>query len=172
LTLQFAKAPTATYAAVGGLDFGTVMENLGRLPSLEISADKSAAVDLSSLMDMSSLTADNPALLAVVALAVVGVGAAATASGGSGGGSSSSVSGTSSSSNTTTTNKPPAKKIDVSIPYDAAARMAYEAWCQEKGETFMADGYALFQELYTAKAVAEATVKKRARDFAMFTNKA
>jgi hypothetical protein len=147
------------------------MENLGRLPSLEISADKSAAVDLSSLMDMSSLTANNPALLAVVALAVVGVGAAATASGGSGGGSSSSASGTSSSSNTTT-NKPPAKKIDVSIPYDAAARMAYEAWCQEKGETFMADGYALFQELYTAKAVAEATVKKRARDFAMFTNKA
>jgi hypothetical protein len=169
--LQFAKAPTVTYAAVGGLDFGTVMENLGRLPSLEISADKSAAVDLSSLMDMSSLTANNPALLAVVALAVVGVGAAATASGGSGGGSSSSASGTSSSSNTTT-NKPPAQKIDVSIPYDAAARMAYEAWCQEKGETFMADGYALFQELYTAKAVAEATVKKRARDFATFTNKA
>lgn len=59
------------------------------------------------------------------------------------------------------------------IPYDAAARLAYDAWCRDHGDApFNAKGYAHFREIYEAKAVADATSKKLARELTVFENKA
>lgn len=68
--------------------------------------------------------------------------------------------------------KAPAKKapkVDVSIPYDAAARMAFDAWVagQEKADS-SDKAYGMFKTLYEAQAVAEVTAKQKARDLANF----
>lgn len=52
-------------------------------------------------------------------------------------------------------------KIDVSIPYDAAARLAFKAAGLNEGK------YGEFQPLYNAKSVADVTVKKVARELAL-----
>lgn len=54
----------------------------------------------------------------------------------------------------------PEIKIDVSIPYNAAALMAYEKVIGE----YDAATYAKFEELYKEKAVAEVTLKKITRE--------
>lgn len=55
--------------------------------------------------------------------------------------------------------------VDVSIPYDAAARLAYDEWRTEykKGD-FDAKRYAAFQANYNAITVANVTAKKKARE--------
>ena len=62
------------------------------------------------------------------------------------------------------------KDIDVSIrvPYDAAARLAYDEWRQEfnKGD-FNPERYINFKKNYEAVTVANVTNKKRARDTGM-----
>lgn len=54
---------------------------------------------------------------------------------------------------------------DVSIPYDAAARLAYDSWLQEfnKGE-FNPNRYPQFKENYEALTAANMAAKKKARD--------
>ena len=59
---------------------------------------------------------------------------------------------------------------DVSIPYDSAARQAYDAWCQAHDESFNEAAYAHFQTLYERQAIAQATWKKMCRDMEAFNN--
>lgn len=55
--------------------------------------------------------------------------------------------------------------IDVSIPYDAAARLEFTAWLATHPDAVNGDDtFAKFKPLYEAKAVAEVTVKKQLRD--------
>ena len=55
--------------------------------------------------------------------------------------------------------------VDISIPYDAAARLAYDEWRQQfdKGD-FDEKRYVNFKANYEAIAVANVSAKKRARD--------
>ena len=57
----------------------------------------------------------------------------------------------------------PAAENDVSVPYDAAARLAY---CNSKGISAVTDeaDFQAYKIQYEATAVAEATAKKAARD--------
>jgi hypothetical protein len=63
--------------------------------------------------------------------------------------------------------EPEPEPIDVSIPYDAAILMAYDAWRIEgdRGD-FNEQIYKKFKATYITKAVAEATTKKAVRDLA------
>ena len=55
--------------------------------------------------------------------------------------------------------------IDVSIPYDAAARLAYDNWRVEQGKgDFDVETYKAFKEIYTQLAVTEVVVKKKSRE--------
>ena len=65
----------------------------------------------------------------------------------------------------------PTPKIDVSIPYDAAARFAYDEWRTE-GEHGRPNekAYQEFKKLYEKMAVTTATMKKLERDMAAFEN--
>jgi hypothetical protein len=55
--------------------------------------------------------------------------------------------------------------VDLSIPYDAAARLAYDEWRTkyDKGD-FNPERYAVFQQNYEAITVANVVAKKQARD--------
>lgn len=65
------------------------------------------------------------------------------------------------------------KASPLAIPYDAAARFAYDEWLMKhEGEKFNAEGYQVFQQTYDSMAVAESTYKKLARDLDAFENKA
>eukprot|EP00525_Craspedostauros_australis_P005247 CAMPEP_0198115904 /NCGR_PEP_ID=MMETSP1442-20131203/7939_1 /TAXON_ID= /ORGANISM="Craspedostauros australis, Strain CCMP3328" /LENGTH=166 /DNA_ID=CAMNT_0043773509 /DNA_START=77 /DNA_END=577 /DNA_ORIENTATION=+ len=57
---------------------------------------------------------------------------------------------------------PEPEAIDVSIPYNAAAQLAFDASALEASE------FATFEEAYLAKTVAEVTLKKMQRDAALF----
>ena len=121
------------------------------------------AVNLPSLDSLPS--ADPTTLSVLVGIGVLAVGAIAVAL--SGGGEQGRSSGT-----TTGPSKQKTTKYSLAIPYDAASRLAYDAWCAENNEKFDEAGYELFREVYNAKAVADATAKKKARDLATFKNEA
>jgi len=55
---------------------------------------------------------------------------------------------------------------DVSVPYDAAARLAYDEWCETYGKTFDAARYEVFRENYEAITVMNVSAKKVARESA------
>ena len=57
------------------------------------------------------------------------------------------------------------KEVDLSIPYDAAARLAYDEWRQQfdKGD-FDEQRYASFKSNYEAVTVANVVAKKEARE--------
>jgi hypothetical protein len=55
------------------------------------------------------------------------------------------------------------EKIDISIPYNAAAMLAYSAW--KGGANFDQATFDKFEPLYLEKAVAEVSAKKISRDF-------
>ena len=58
-----------------------------------------------------------------------------------------------------------ANTIDVSIPYDAAARLAYDEWRAEYNKgTFDASRYEAFKTNYYAITIANVTAKKKARE--------
>jgi len=61
--------------------------------------------------------------------------------------------------------------IDVSIPYDAAAILAYKEWRQEEPD-LKSELFAAFKALYLEKAVAEVTMKQKARNFEKLTSSA
>ena len=69
------------------------------------------------------------------------------------------------SSSTSSSSSAASSDNDVSIPYDAAARMAY---CNSKGISAVTDeaDFQAYKVQYEATAVAEATAKKAARDAA------
>lgn len=59
--------------------------------------------------------------------------------------------------------EPALPKIDVSIPYSAAAMLAFDEWKGDK--TLPADAFADFEAIYEEKTVAMVTSKKVAREF-------
>ena len=59
--------------------------------------------------------------------------------------------------------EPEPEPIDVSIPYDAAARLAFAEMSSEEADE---EKFAKFKQLYEKKTVAEVTAKKAARDLA------
>jgi hypothetical protein len=64
---------------------------------------------------------------------------------------------------------PEPEPIDVSIPYNAAAQLAYDEWrvANEKGASTPA-GFAAFKTLYEEATVGKVTYKKMERDLAAF----
>eukprot|EP00568_Trieres_chinensis_P011424 CAMPEP_0183308206 /NCGR_PEP_ID=MMETSP0160_2-20130417/20428_1 /TAXON_ID=2839 ORGANISM="Odontella Sinensis, Strain Grunow 1884" /NCGR_SAMPLE_ID=MMETSP0160_2 /ASSEMBLY_ACC=CAM_ASM_000250 /LENGTH=210 /DNA_ID=CAMNT_0025471991 /DNA_START=23 /DNA_END=655 /DNA_ORIENTATION=+ len=65
--------------------------------------------------------------------------------------------------------EPEPEPIDVSIPYDAAARLAYDTWCAENGKGgFDSKGYAQFKMIYEGMSVTEVIQKKYAREMASY----
>ena len=103
----------------------------------------------------------------VVAVVLVGLVAALIASANSG-----TTGGGESSAARKSVRKPRKASSNLSVPYDASARLAYDAWCMANNEVFNEGGYEHFREIFSAKAVADATAKKLGRDLAMFKNKA
>eukprot|EP00521_Asterionellopsis_glacialis_P019343 CAMPEP_0195314886 /NCGR_PEP_ID=MMETSP0708-20121125/2671_1 /TAXON_ID=33640 /ORGANISM="Asterionellopsis glacialis, Strain CCMP134" /LENGTH=159 /DNA_ID=CAMNT_0040379983 /DNA_START=1 /DNA_END=480 /DNA_ORIENTATION=+ len=69
----------------------------------------------------------------------------------------------SSSSTTSATAEPEVEKIDVSIPYDSAAILAYEEW--REGE-FDQEVFAAYKKIYKGMAITKVTFKKQERDAA------
>lgn len=63
---------------------------------------------------------------------------------------------------------PPSTKVDVSIPYDAAARLAYDEWraANDKGEWGNQAEYEAFKEKYEEMCVAQVTAKKLQKEMA------
>lgn len=57
-----------------------------------------------------------------------------------------------------------ATESDVSIPYDAAARLTYDEWCKTNGKSFDAAKYATFKDNYEAITVMNVSAKKKARE--------
>mmetsp|Transcript_113261 Transcript_113261/g.222092 ORF Transcript_113261/g.222092 Transcript_113261/m.222092 type:complete len:476 (+) Transcript_113261:75-1502(+) len=57
-----------------------------------------------------------------------------------------------------------ATESDISVPYDAAARLAYDEWCSTYGKKFDAARYQVFKENYEAITVMNVSAKKAARD--------
>ena len=98
-------------------------------------------------VDVSALQSTDPTILGAAGAAVAGIlGFLAKSQGDSG------------ATTTAAVAEPEPEPIDVSIPYDAAARLAFEA------AKLPASKYAEFLPLYEAKTVADVTVKKFARD--------
>jgi hypothetical protein len=103
------------------------------------------------MLDM--LTQFDPAVAGGIAASVLGVGGVATAA---------SKAANKSSNSASVAAPAKVEKIDVSIPYDAAARFAYDQ--------FRADGkeaeFEAFKKKYEQLAVAQATLKKCEREMA------
>lgn len=112
---------------------------------------------------MSSLDLPPEVLAGVGVVAVLGIAASAM------GGGSESSDDTAAAKPAPKKAVPKAPKIDVSIPYDAAARMAFEAWAegQEKADT-SEKAFAAFSTMYEAQAVADVTAKQMKRNMANF----
>jgi hypothetical protein len=87
-------------------------------------------------------------------------------------GSATTTSASGSTKKTAATPKKSKAAAQLEIPYDAAARFAYDTWRRENGNApFNAQGYAVFEELYVSQAIAEATAKKLKRDMDAFDNR-
>lgn len=67
--------------------------------------------------------------------------------------------------------EPEPEPIDISIPYDAASVLAYEAW-KEEGAQYDDAIYQKFKGIYESKAIAEVSLKKAERDAATTLAKA
>ena len=63
---------------------------------------------------------------------------------------------------------PSTPKIDVSIPYDAAARLAYDAWLVAQGAQDTEATYVNFKAAYYDMAIAQVTAKQKARELVNF----
>jgi len=62
-----------------------------------------------------------------------------------------------------------AAKVDVSIPYDAAARLAYDKWCSNQpAEMNTPETYQKFKLLYEQTAIADVTAKQATRKLQNF----
>ena len=53
---------------------------------------------------------------------------------------------------------------DVSVPYDAAARLAYDEWCQKYNKPQDSKRYVFFKKNYETITVANVAAKKQARE--------
>ncbi|CAB9503967.1 expressed unknown protein [Seminavis robusta] len=117
--------------------------------------------DTSGVMDIfSSLSPDVGIAIAGV---VVLLGIAAVVSGSSSGETASS------GSAPRAPRRKAGKQADVSIPYDAAARLAYDAWVESQEDVKASEeAFVAFKTMYEETAVAAVTAKQKARNLASF----
>ena len=133
------------------------------IPTVDLNSLKSFTIDVPQV-DPSALKVDETIL--VPAFALVGIVIVLGALRGT------SRDGTS-GDGTSILKKSKKKASPLAIPYDAAARFAYDEWLMKhEGEKFNAEGYQVFQQTYDSMAVAESTYKKLVRDLEAFENKA
>ena len=134
-------------------------------------SDSSAAAvadSVNSATDLfSQLNVPPEALYVLIGTAFLGTFVAVAISATSGSQESATASSTASTPKKKT--PPPAPKVDVSVPYDAAARLAYAAWKSAR-EDFQdsAEAYSRFKTMYEMTTVAQVTAKQRVRDMANF----
>ena len=106
------------------------------------------------------LSTVDPTVLAggAAAVAAIGIGGAAAASGAFGGDA------TSGSSTTPVEKEEEVIKIDVSIDYDSAAKLAYDEWriSNDKGD-FDSEGFEVFKEIYVESTVGMVKYKEMKR---------
>ena len=94
----------------------------------------------------------DPTVAGGIAASVLGAGGVAVAS---------KRGGASSTNGATSTAPAKVEKIDISIPYDAAAKLAYDEFRASGKET----DYETFKSKYEQLAVAQVTLKKLEREF-------
>lgn len=117
----------------------------------------------------SELASSLPPAIAIAALAVLvlSVGAAVIATSGSNGNDADKT-----SKNTKVSTPPKVKepKLDLSIPYDAAARLAYQAWLsrQKEGAPDNEGVFQKFKEMYEIATIAKVAAKKLEQDMENF----
>lgn len=119
---------------------------------------RSSSSRLAAVLDLS----DNDNLLAVgaaAAAAIAGIGFVSNSNNNNGDTGNKAKTSKSSSSQTDT------PKVDVSIPYSAAAMLAYDTMRGNK-KSFDEEAFAKFEELYIEQSVTLAKSKKIARDHA------
>jgi hypothetical protein len=141
-----------------------------------VTTAKEAFADVADSMEVISDNLDGgilgslPPDIGIAALGVLGLAViAAAVSGGGSGSESSAGSSSSSSSPSKSSPKLQVKKTDVSIPYDAAARLAYDAWVASREEAKASEeAYASFKAMYEETVIAEVIAKQKARDLANF----
>jgi len=142
-----------------------------------VAADHSVFLDAALSFSSSTVTIagnlvplipDSITVLAVVFAALVIYGSIddETAARGTGEGASNSSSSTASSNKVV--NDEVKVKVDLSIPYDAAARLAYET----EGYDDTTIDFATFRDLYTQKAVAEVIAKRREQEATLAVERA
>ena len=163
------------------VDFSSVeMPEMPELPKIDLKAISMPDIDvpsfnpagLPSSIDIPTgggdvTTLPTAAVLAGVGLVAVVLVLSAAAAGGGG-----EVSSSAAAAAAGRAPKRAGQQNSLAIPYDAAARLAYDDWCAKNDESFDEAGYAQFRKVYNTKAVADATAKKIARDLAMFKNEA
>jgi len=133
---------------------------------LDAIADIGDSATVQNLATSTGLSLDIVLAAGAVGLLVVIIAVVAASAGGSDDSSSSS-----SAAEKPRTKNPPTKKADVSIPYDAAATLAYEAWLQDPSHAETKDTQATFDKYklaYEEMAIATVVAKKKARDMATF----
>lgn len=133
------------------------------VPTVDLNSLKSFTIDVPQF-DTSALKVDEtilvPAFTLVGIVIVLGALRGTSGDGTSGDG-------------TSILKKSKKKASPLAIPYDAAARFAYDEWLMKhEGEKFNDEGYQVFQQTYDNMAVAESTYKKLVRDLEAFENKA
>lgn len=133
---------------------------------LQFTDTPSVDLDVSSL-GLDSLDLSSPMVLGGLAAVLILTGAVAA----SGGGDSSAGKNKSSAAGAKKEAKEPdVPTICLAIPYDAAARLAYDKWCKDKEASFDQAAYEAFKDVYETKAVADAISKKKSRDLDNFQN--
>jgi len=132
---------------------------------LDAIADIGDSATVQNLATSTGLSPDIVLAAGAVGLLVLVLAVVAASAGGSADSSSSSA------ADKPRTKKPTTKKADVSIPYDAAATLAYEAWLQDPAHAETKDTQATFDKYklaYEEMAIATVVAKKKARDMATF----
>jgi hypothetical protein len=164
INLPAVKLPSidAPYVNLPSLDLKSIQ--LPNMPAVDMDAIKLPSVDLPAINIPGMMEGDQSIIypLAAAAVGLIAVAALESRS------SKSSVGGT----GTITKGSKQKKKNDLSIPYDAAAQLAYNTWLKENDEQYNDQAYQAFKSIYEKEAVAEATSKKLARDRSSFQNKA
>eukprot|EP00977_Amphora_coffeiformis_P004205 scaffold875_cov185-Amphora_coffeaeformis.AAC.20 len=124
----------------------------------------STAASSSPVVD--AVSSGGPPIYILAAVALAGIVAVAVSAVGGGAAGLLNGAAKSGSGSSGTAKEPEPEPIDVSIPYDAAAKMAY---CEYKGVTSVTDmaDYESFKAVYEEATVAQVTLKKMQREMAM-----
>jgi hypothetical protein len=153
----------ASYSALQAHDLHSLVSNWPLIDLAAVTTADVSEIQVSGLGDL-PLPAVGLSVLALVAIAAL--------SNKDKDGSATTTSASGSAKKAAVPPKKSKSAAQLEIPYDAAARFAYDTWRRENGNApFNAQGYAVFEELYVSQAIAEATAKKLKRDMEAFDNR-